>query len=39
MLKKYEILEDQFIIFDGVTLYRIQALVDFADIKKGGIFS
>ncbi|WP_405316661.1 hypothetical protein [Faecalibacillus faecis] len=37
MLKKYEILEDQFIIFDGVTLYRIQALVDFADIKKGDI--
>lgn len=33
--KKYIILEDETIVHNGHTLYRIQALKDFSDVKKG----
>ena len=32
---KYEILKDEFIEFDGRKLYRIRALKDFRNVKKG----
>ena len=32
---KYEILKDEFIEFDGRKLYRIKALKDFRNVKKG----
>ena len=32
---KYEILKDEFIEFDGRKLYRIRALKDFHNVKKG----
>ena len=35
MEKKYRLLEDETITIDGRTLYRIEALRDFADVKKG----
>ena len=34
---KYEILKDEFIEFDGRKLYRIRALKDFRDVKKGTV--
>ena len=34
---KYEILKDEFIEFDGRKLYRIKALKDFRDVKKGTV--
>ena len=33
--KKYELLKDDYIEISGVKLYRIRALVDFNDVKKG----
>lgn len=35
MKKKYKLLKDDTTIVDGRTLYRIEALRDFADVKKG----
>lgn len=35
MEKKYRLLEDDIITVGGKTLYRIEALRDFADVKKG----
>lgn len=35
MEKKFRLLEDDTIIVGGKTLYRIEALRDFADVKKG----
>lgn len=35
MEKKYRLLKDDTIIVGGKTLYRIEALRDFADVKKG----
>ena len=35
MEKKYRLLEDDTVLVDGRTLYRIEALRDFADVKKG----
>ena len=35
--KKYEILEDDTIERDGHTLYRVQALRDFGDVKAGDL--
>ena len=35
MEKKYRLLEDETITIDGRTLYRIEALRDFADVNKG----
>lgn len=35
--KKYRLLEDTTCIYEGRTLYRIQALKDFKDIKKGNL--
>ena len=35
--RKYKILEDSFIIFNGKKLYRIQAIDNFSDIRKGDI--
>ena len=35
MEKKYRLLENDTIRADGRTLYRIEALRDFADVKKG----
>ena len=35
--KKYELVKDIKIVFDGHTLYRIRALRDFNDIKKGDL--
>ena len=38
MGKKYKLLKDQFItLYSGETLYRIKALKDFGDVKKGDI--
>ena len=38
MSKKYELLKDQFITgYSGKKLYRIKALKDFGDVKKGDI--
>lgn len=34
---KYEILKDEFIEFDGRKLYRIKALKDFHNVKKGKV--
>ena len=34
---KYEILKDEFIEFDGRKLYRIRALKDFHNVKKGKV--
>ena len=34
---KYEILKDEFIEFDGRKLYRIKALKDFRDVRKGTV--
>jgi len=34
---KYKILNDDYISYDNKTLYRIQALKDFADVKAGDI--
>ena len=34
---KYAILEDNYINYNGITLYRIQALQDFSNVKKGDI--
>lgn len=34
---KYEIFKDEFIEFDGRKLYRIKALKDFRDVKKGTV--
>ena len=34
---KYAILEDNYINYNGITLYRIQALKDFSYVKKGDI--
>lgn len=36
MEKKYKLLENDTITVDGRTLYRIEALKDFADVRKGG---
>lgn len=36
-MKKYKILEDGSIKFRGKSLCRIQALIDFADVKAGDI--
>lgn len=35
MEKKYKLLENDTITVDGRTLYRIEALKDFADVRKG----
>ena len=35
MEKKYRLLKNDTITVDGKTLYRIEALRDFADVKKG----
>ena len=35
MEKKYRLLENDTITVNGKTLYRIEALKDFADVKKG----
>lgn len=35
--RKYKILEDSFIIFNGKKLYRIQATENFSEIRKGDI--
>ena len=35
--KKYELVKDIKIVFDGHTLYRIRALRDFNDVKKGDL--
>ena len=37
MERKYELVKEDSIDFDGVTLYRIRALKDFGDVKKGDI--
>ena len=34
---KYEILQEKYIKYNGIKLYRIQALKDFGDVKKGDI--
>jgi len=34
-MKKYKILKDEKLEFYGRTLFRIQALKDFSDVKKG----
>lgn len=34
---KYEILDNDSILYNGVQLYRIKALKDFADVKKGDL--
>ena len=34
MEKKYRLLENETIIVNGKTLYRIEALRDFSDVKK-----
>ena len=36
-MKKYELLEDDFKEVDGKKLYRIRALQDFSNIKKGDL--
>lgn len=35
MKKKYKLLENDTIVIDNTTLYRIEALRDFGDVKKG----
>ncbi len=35
--KKYEILEDDTIVYEGYKLYRVRALIDFARVKAGDI--
>ena len=37
MNKKYELVKDDYIIHEGITLYRIKALKDFYDVKKGDL--
>ena len=37
MCKKYELLKDKHIEYRGKTLYRIKALRDFYNVKKGDI--
>ena len=37
MEKKYELLKDDTIVVKGYTLYRIKALKDFNDVKKGDL--
>ncbi|CCD28970.1 putative phage-related hypothetical protein [Candidatus Glomeribacter gigasporarum BEG34] len=37
MSKKYELLKDDCIEYDGRTLYRIRALRDFRGMKKGDL--
>ena len=37
MSKKYELLKDNYIEYKGKILYRIKALKDFGDVKKGDI--
>ena len=32
---KYKLLEDETIVHNGVTLYRIQSLSNFSDVKSG----
>lgn len=36
-MKKYELLEDDKIVVDGYTLYRIRAVRSFADVKEGDL--
>ena len=36
-MKKYELVKDQIITFDNRTLYRIRALKDFSNVKKGDL--
>ncbi|MFS1663334.1 hypothetical protein [Streptococcus sp. zg-JUN1979] len=36
-MKKYELLKDDYIKLYGTILYRIRALKDFADVKKGDL--
>ena len=37
MMKKYEIVKDEKIKHKGKTLYKIRALKDFDDVKKGDL--
>ena len=34
---KYKILKEHMTVLDGVKMYRIQALKDFSDVKKGDV--
>lgn len=37
MLKKYELTDESIVLDNGISLYRIRALMDFGNVKEGDL--